>query len=312
MFKSLTVYQLTLPAKTVLKRLPAALEAHPFADPLPKQPMARGFIPALGHGEITYGANGGTLFCLRKDEKTVPSSAVKRAVDLRRIKAESDGQEWSKVDERIAKEEIIEGFLPGIPAASSYTYAYVDAVLGMLFLGATGDAADDFTKYLGDAMGGTAPLILLGITDEPCDKFTAWVIDTDLLGDVFELGDQGAIKHAGTEGGCGLMNIKHEDFGLPEMIALIEAGRQVCSISLVHEQMAFRLTSGLGIRNIKLSDDVLADAADDDGQVTRPEEFAAFVPAMRAVIGDLDPLLGGWPQQELLDLNEEPQEDSGE
>lgn len=305
MFKSLTVYQITLPARTLLKRLPAALESKPFAPPLPKQPMSRGFIPALGHGEITYGANGGTLFCLRRDEKSVPASAVKQGVEDRRAKVELDGGEWSAVDARVAKEEITESFLPGIPPATSYTYAYIDVTLGMLFLGATGDAADEFTKYLGEALGGAAPLKLLGITDEPCDKYTAWVQDTDLLGEAFKLGDQGALKHAGTEGGCGLMNIKHEDFESPEMLSLIEAGRQVCSIALVHEQMQFRLTSELGFRNIKLSDDVRADAADDDGEVTRPEEFAAFVPAMRAVIGDLDPLLGGWPQQEILDLEED-------
>jgi recombination associated protein RdgC len=302
MFRSLTVYQITIPVRVLLERLPIALEKHQFAKCLPKQPMSRGFIPALGSGELAYSANGGTLFCLRKDEKTVPSSAVKQDVDERRIKAEAEKKEWSAVDARVAKEEITEAYLPGIPASSSYTYAYIDVTLAMLFLGATGDTADDFTKYLGEALGGTAPLKLLGITDEPCDKFTAWVKDTDLLGEAFQLGDQGALKHTGTEGGCGLMNIKHEDFESAEMLALIEAGRQVCSIALTHEDMDFRLTADLGIRNIKLGDDVRAEAADENGEITRPEEFAAFVPAMRNVIGDLDPLLGGWPHQEILDL----------
>jgi DNA recombination-dependent growth factor C len=113
------------------------------------------------------------------------------------------------------------------------------------------------------------------------------------------------MKHPGTEGGCGIINLKHEDFEAEEMISLIDAGRQVCSLSLVHEDMAFRLTSTLGIRNIKLSDDVMAESYDEDeGAVTRPNEFAAFVPAMRAVIQALDPLLGGWPHQEVLDLKE--------
>jgi recombination associated protein RdgC len=304
-FKSLTIYQITLPTRVLLERLPIALEKHKFQKCLKKQPRSRGYVPPLGHGEeITYGANGGTLFCLRTDEKTVPSSAVKELLQERRAKVEKEDKEFSKVDERVAKEAIIEGFLPGIPPATSLTYAYVDSVQGLFYLGASGDAADEFTKFLGDAMGGTAPLKLLGIKDDPCDKFTAWVQNTALLGDDFELGTQGALKHEGTEGGVGIMNIRHEDFGSPELLSLIEAGRKVCSISLVHEDMEFRLTSSLGIRNIRLGAEVLAEAADDDGKIERPEEFASFVPAMRAVMGALDPLFGGWPKQEILDLQD--------
>jgi len=33
-------------------------------------------------------------------------------------------------------------------------------------------------------------------------------------------------------------------------------------------------------------------------------EFAAFVPAMRDVMRALEPLLGGWPKQEILDLED--------
>ena len=35
----------------------------------------------------------------------------------------------------------------------------------------------------------------------------------------------------------------------------------------------------------------------------RPQnEFSAFVPAMRDVMRAAEPLLGGWPKQEILDL----------
>lgn len=305
MFKSLTPYQITLPAHVLLERLPKALDSKPFAKCLDKQPRSRGFVPPLGSGEITYSANGGTLFCLRTDEKSVPASAVKELVNDRRAKVEEDGGEFSKVDERVAKEEIAESFLPGIPPATSLAYGYIDKELSMLFLSCTGDAADEFTKFLGEALGGNVPLKLLGIKDDPCDKFTAWVRDTELLGDAFELGTQGALKHEGGEGGCGIMNIKHEDFESEEMLSLIEAGRQVCSIALIHEDMQFRLTSLLGFRNIRLADDVIADAADDDGRVARADEFAGFVTAMREVVRAVEPLLGGWPVQEVLDLQEE-------
>lgn len=307
MLKSATIYQLTLPAATLLERLPDALRKLPFKKCPKASAMSRGFVPPLPSGEeIIYSANGGTLFCLRTDTKTVPASAVKERVNEKRAKAESAGKEFSAVDADLAKEEAIAEFLPGIPPATRLTYGYIDSQLGMLFLGATDKAADDFTEALGNALKARVPLTLLGIEGDPSEKFTAWVKDSNLLGHAFTLGMNGSLKHPGTQGGCGIINAKHEDFESSEMLSLIEAGRQVCSIALEHERFDFRLTASLGLRNIALSEAVKAEGFDEvSGETTLANEFAAFVVAMRAVIGSLEPLLGGWPKQELLDLQED-------
>ena len=80
MFKSLTIYQLTQATDAILKRLPAALESLPFAECTDHQVKSRGFVPPLGFGEITYSANGGTLFRLRTDVKELPAGAIKLMV----------------------------------------------------------------------------------------------------------------------------------------------------------------------------------------------------------------------------------------
>ena len=57
----------------------------------------------------------------------------------------------------------------------------------------------------------------------------------------------------------------------PEILSLIEAGREVCSVSLVHEDMDFRLTSSLGIRSISLGEDLKVEIYDEDvGKSTTP------------------------------------------
>lgn len=306
MFKSLTPYQTTQQVDAILKRLDTALASKPFKPCGDKQAKSAGFVKPLGEASetITFGSNGGTLFCLRTDEKKVPASAVREKVEAIRKAKEAKEEEFSKVDERVAREEVIEGFLPGIPAATSLTYAYIDRDLSMLFVGASTDVADEFINALKGALEGV-PFQLLGIEAEPCDKFTAWVRDSDLLGDAFTLGTTGAIKHPGQEGGCGIINLKFEDMDSPEILSLIEAGREVCSVSLCHEDMDFRLTSALGIRGISLGDDLKAETYDEDaGRPTTPNEFAAFVPAMRGIVKELEPLLGGWPKQEVLDLED--------
>ena len=107
MFKSLTVYQLTQANNAVLDRLDAALEGLPFKPCMDKQQKSQGFIKPLGEGSevISYTTNGGTLFCLRTDEKTVPASAVREKVAARKRDRESKGEEFNKTDERMAKEE---------------------------------------------------------------------------------------------------------------------------------------------------------------------------------------------------------------
>lgn len=308
MFRSLTVYQLTLATPDVLKRLDDALYTRLFSPPLDRQARAAGFVMPLGPDSetITYQANGGVLFCLRVDEKEVPASYVKEKVAERKKARLDAGEEFNKTDERLAKEEITEDLLPGIPPKKTLTFAYIDTQLHMLFVGATGDNADEFTEELGKAFDAAAPVKLLGIEAEPCDKFTAWVKDPDLLGEKFSIGHQGDLKHPGTEGGCGIINAKKEDLDSEDFRSLIEAGREVCSLSLEHEALSLRLTSTLGIRNIVLGDEVAAEAYDEEAEaVTLPYQFAAFVPALREVIEDLEPLLGGWPHQELLDLHDQ-------
>ena len=313
MFKSLTVYQLTQATSAVLDRLDNALLSAPFTPCREKEAKSHGFIKPLGEDSevITYEANGGVLLCLRTDKKLISSSQVKRQVEALRRETEAKNQPFSKTDERMAKEEFTDAQLPGANIDTREFFGYFDRELHMLFLGASDDDADEFIKALGKAFGATAPVKLIEIEKDPCDHYTDWAKDPDLLGDHFELGHQGALKHPNKEGGCGNINATNEDFDSEEFISLIDAGRQVSSISLEHDLFNFRLTSKLAVKNIKLSDRVESEGYDEDAEgVTRANKFAAFVQAMRYVMQDLEPLLGGFVAQKLLDLHDrQPEKD---
>jgi DNA recombination-dependent growth factor C len=189
-------------------------------------------------------------------------------------------------------------FLPGIPPSTRLTYGYIDSQLGMLMLGATSEAADEFVTEFGKALGGAPPLVFLSIADDPCIHYTAWAKDVSILDGIADLGTQWTLKHPGTDNGCGIINLKHEEVCSDEMLALIEGGRQICAITLVTRGISLRLTSTLGLRNITL---------DDDDEVTSElhDQFARFVPVLRDALDTLGPLLGGWTKQEVLDLKEE-------
>jgi len=302
MFRTATIYQNTLATGAILKRLIPALSEARFKECDKKSARSVGFVPPLLESEeMTFETNGGVLFCLRTDEKTVPSKYVKAQVDASVAKREAAGEELSVVDIRLVKEGVVEQLLPGIPPEPSRTYAYIDKQLGMLFVDANEDAADAFMESLKGALKGI-PFKLLGITDEPCDKFTAWMKDPKLLGDDLELGDSCSLKHA-KEGGTAVINIQHEELESDEMTAMLEAGKQCCRIGLVHEDATFAITAKLGLRKVTLGDDRKIEAEEDGPPI--PAEFAVIVVVMRNLLGALEPLLGGWPKQELLDLENE-------
>ena len=122
MFKSLTIYQLTQATDAILKRLPAALESLPFAECTDHQVKSRGFVPPLGFGEITYSANGGTLFRLRTDVKELPAGAIKLMVQEQIADRAGDDSfdPDNKTDVRLLKDEITQKLLPGCVGAPSW------------------------------------------------------------------------------------------------------------------------------------------------------------------------------------------------
>lgn len=313
MFRSLTIYQLTIPAADFLERLPDALQSRLFKPCGEKVQKSEGWVPALGGDstDLIYTANGGTLMRLRTDYKEVPGSWIKEQVTDARRRNEAAGKEFTKTDEQLAREAAVDSALPDTRPSISHAFAYLDHELSMLFVARTGEAADEFTSALGISLAGAPPLSLLGheYDPDPCITFTKWVQDTSLLGEKFEVGRKGDIKHAGQEGGCGMINIKQEDLDSEEIVHLLEAGRQVCSVALEHEKFSFRLRADLGFRNIELSKQMKAEGFDEEsGGVSLANQFASFVYAMRYVINDLEPLLGGWPKQEMLDLRDQAPE----
>lgn len=98
MFRSLTIYQLTQATPAVLRRLETALGENPFSECTKLSARSIGFVPPLPNSEeMTYETNGAVLFCLRTDEKSVPSKFVKQEVAFAVAKREAAGEELSKV-----------------------------------------------------------------------------------------------------------------------------------------------------------------------------------------------------------------------
>ena len=311
MFRSMTLYQLTQQPAAVEEKLLAALkdESNHFADVLPNQQASRGFVSPLGENAktIDYKTDGALLFCIRADVKEIPSGAVKLEAKARAAAREAEGEELSKTDLRIIKDDVLQEMLPRAIPTPSWTYGYLDTVMGMLMIG-SGDGADDVVAFLKGVLRGT-PFKLLGLNDvEPCDELTKWLKSPDtVLPEDFTLGDACSLKHP-KEGGTAVFNITHEELDGEDIQTLLDAGKKCCRIAINHPDIEFAFTRHLGLRRMALTKERKADLAEHDEGIpedNRANEFAAWVTAIRTVMGQLETLLGGWPTQEMLDLKSE-------
>ena len=310
MFRGLTIYQLTQPVAAVMERLSEALadESRHFADCTPHSRKSTGFVSPLGLGSdvLSYETSAARLFCVRHDEKEIPAGAVKIALQAWRAGKEAEGEEVNKTDERIARDALVEQMLPGAIPAPSWTYAYLDKELSMLFVGAGEDGADQFIEWIKGPLQG-CPFKLLGLNDlEATDKFTEWLRSPeDSLPEDLSLGAACSLKHP-QDGGTAINKISHEDLNDAEyMPALLDAGYKCCQVALEHPQVNFAITANLGLRRLGLTDEVKAELEEHDSGVpadNRAAEFAAWVAGIRVILAELEALLGGWPEQAMLDL----------
>lgn len=317
MFKSMTIYQLTQPSVDVLARLEKALESkkNRFAHCKEHDQKSRGFVSPLGPDSkvMQYSTEGGTLFCVRTDEKLLPSGAVKEQVNAIVAEREKgkDAQPLSKTDRNLIRDEVIEQMLPGMVATPAWTYAYLDSTLGMLFVGASEDGADAFVDFVKGPIEGV-PFQTLGVgKTDPCDNLTTWLYDAgENLPDTLQIGDACSLKH-GKEGGCAILNISHEDLEAEDIHALLDAGKICCRLGLEHERLNFAVTgknSNIALRKLSLTDASKSAIDEHDEGVpedNRAHEFAAWLLGVREVMAELATLFGGWPTQEMLDLGRE-------
>ena len=104
-FRNARVFRFTKPFDISAEELEEKLQADAFKPCGPQETSRQGWVPPLGkHGEqLVHSANGYHLIALRKEEKILPGSVVKEAVEE---KAEAIEFEQGRKVRRKEKDEI--------------------------------------------------------------------------------------------------------------------------------------------------------------------------------------------------------------
>ena len=212
---------------------------------------------------LVHAASGCILFCMRREQKVIPASAVKEALEERVIHIEEEtGRKVYSKEKQSLKEDIVSQMMPQAFVKSSHIWAYIDTKRNLMVINAASDKlADLIFELLVESVGSFGAVRLVS-EDNPALILNEWVqqglpTDWELTGDyeLKDFKDERVAKFKDNEA----ENIVIDD--------LIEDGYSVNKLGFrYHGQFRGILNPDLAVKSIKFTDELLAENVDIDGE----------------------------------------------
>lgn len=300
-FRNLLVYRLTQEVAFETEALEAALAAKP-ARPCASQELSTyGFVAPFGKGPdlpLVHESQGFFLIAARKEERILPSSVVKEAVQEKvdEIENQQMRKVYKKEKEQI-KDEIVQAFLPRAFIRRQTTYAAIDPKQGWILVDASSaKRAEDLLSTLRDALG-SLPVRPLGVKQAPMATFTDWVKASDATHGLFIL-DECELRDAGEDGG--VVRCKGQDLTSDEIQNHLGAGKLVTKLALAwQDKLALLLDDKVTIKRLKFEDLLQDQAEQDGGEDALGQQDASFVLMMMTLAEFLPQLIEALGGEEL-------------
>ncbi len=295
-FKNLQIYLLNAPFPMTEDVLDAALAQKAFSPCGKEQLASVGWVPALpGSGLFAHTSNGCVLMCLRKEEKMLPASVVKRMSEEKIHEAERDKGRRLK---RAEKSEIIYRVkLSLIPRAFTRVTdlsGYVDLINQRIVIN-TGSRkqAEEFAGKLRDVVGPLSARLpaLQQATDT---TMTEWLKNQESP-DNFTVLDECVLKEPGTDG-AEVRCKRVEVFGY-EVQQHLDAGKRVVALALQwSDRVRFVLDRELVIRRLKFDvavEEELSSVEASNELDLLDAEFSLMTVEIERCVSDLFAAMGG-------------------
>lgn len=286
-------------------RLPETPNAALLADKLADAPFAlcggldwftEGFAaPQSFTPELVFKVEQTMGIALRREEKVLPGSVIRRAVGERVARIEQqECRSVGRKERQELKEQVTDELLPRAFVRATHTRAlFADGML--LVDSAAASKAENLLAKLREALGGLKAQ-LIHTRQTPSALMTEWLLRGHAAGR-FELDDIASLRGAGDV--PPEIRIKRQDLTAEEVAGHVRCGKIVSELGLVwDERVAFVLTSEFTLKRIQYLD-VLQEAAENHGDNAADLAAASqlIVSAnLSALIGELVELMGGWQE----------------
>lgn len=295
-FKNLIVYRLSTPIELSSDQLETRLEEFAFRPCNSQEQSKYGWSKPMGkHGSsLIHVTDGNILLCARKEDKMLPASVIKEALDEKVEMIEQETARPVKKKEKDAlKEEIIHTLLPRAFSRLGSTFAYIAPKQGLIIVDASShNKAEDLLALLRKSIGSLAVLPVQSKT--PVDQtMTQWLTGEGSTAP-FTLLEEAELKSP-LENGA-VLRCKNQDLLSTEIQAHIENGMFVTKAALQYgDSMTFVLNEDMTIKRVKFTDVVTEQQEDQDKAdkaacfdadfAIMTGEFEQFIPALVDLLG---------------------------
>lgn len=247
-FKNLLVYRFEEPIKDTLETVEEKLSEKPLTACLTQEMESIGWLPVFKEGkQYVEKINNALFFRLGIEQKILPNSAVKTAVD-KKIE-EKDLKHVSRSEMKELHELVTNELLPNALVNRHSILAYIDLEKNWLVVDASSTKkASLVTSHLRKTLG-SLPIVPLTPENSVNAALTHWALH-GIQSDVLSMLDEIELKELKDEGG----NAKFKGVALDskEVQDPLKEGWQVTKLMLEYdEQMSFSMSGDFIFKRLK-------------------------------------------------------------
>jgi len=296
-FKNLQLYRLTTPFALSPEQLSEKLAGQAFRPCGSQEPATLGWVPPLGRqgSDLVHAANGCILLCARREERLLPSTVVREAVEERALEIEErEGRKVRRKERLDIKDNVMQELMPRAFVRSSLHYAYLDAPSGWLVVNAgSAKRAEELVSLLRESVG-TLPARLPATVDAPNAVMTHWLAGESAPAG-FELEDECELRDPDSDGG--VVRCKRQDLTAEEIQAHLRAGKRAVRLAVSWEdRLSCVVAEELAVKRLRFLDLVQETAAEveaEDEAARMDADFSIMTLELRRFIPALLALFGG-------------------
>jgi recombination associated protein RdgC len=262
-FKNLRIYLLQHPFNLSQEALAEQLESNRFHPCGSHDLTGMGWDSPLGRQSelLVHEVGGCQMICARQEDKLLPATVVNEIVQEKvdQIQLE-EGRKVGRKERNELKEDVFHQLLP--QAFSRYTrqFAMIDKQQGWILVdAASANKAEALIVLLRDTLG-SLPVKPLEVATSPSYVMTEWLKHPGQYSD-FTLMDSCELQDRSDE--ASMLRCKGQDLSADEMMAHIEAGKQVVKLAVEwDERLSCTIEADMSIKRIKFLDLIQEQAAE--------------------------------------------------
>jgi recombination associated protein RdgC len=301
LFKNMIVYRLPVDyADWMMGAVwESGLSQH-IAEPCGRTDLQRsGFVSPFDHdpdGLLTRWTDGRALICLQTEQKIIPGSVIRDAIQARvaHIEQRDARKVWKKERDQL-KDEVMLDLLPRAFVRKSFLYALVCPRDRLIIVNTTSHAkAEDLLSRLREALG-SLPALPFTVNDDASGRMTSWLAGTDDFPEEYSLGRScqmyNPLQHSS------VVRCKDMDLDADEINEHMQAGMMVSRLAIGwRDELTGTITSDLTFRGISFADVLIEEAHGldlDDKEAVRDSELAMMAGTLVKFLQSVTDTFGG-------------------